>query len=61
MVNKLPEFEGYTVDVRLRQFRRVHQQSIEFIDFDSIEGERILSKYRKYLDSKGDTNKSNQS
>lgn len=59
MVNKLPEFEGYTVDVRLRQFRRVHQQSIEFIDFNSTSGQKLLSEYRKYLDLKGDADKSN--
>ena len=37
MVTKLPEFKGYTVDERLKQFRKVDRNnpSIEFVDFDS--------------------------
>lgn len=44
-LRKLPEFEGYTVDLRLRQFRRVHAaEGIDFIDFDSEEGKAILDR-----------------
>jgi hypothetical protein len=46
MVRKLPEFRGYTVDERLRQFRKVDRSSenpsIEFVEFDSEEGEKLL-------------------
>ena len=49
MVEKLPKFGKYFVDVRLKQFRKVFAQKIEFIDFDSVKGKRILSKYLKYL------------
>ena len=44
MVRKLPEFRGYTVDERLRQFRKVDMKkpSIDFVDFDSEEGEKLL-------------------
>ena len=46
MVTKLPEFKGYTIDGRLRQFRKVDRSgenpSIEFVDFDSEEGEKLL-------------------
>ena len=35
-MKRLPVFEGYTVDVRLKQFRKVKGESIEFIDFDSV-------------------------
>ncbi len=52
MTLRLPEFEGYFVDVRLRQFRKVHKQTVEFIDFDSEKGEKILLRYLKSLDSK---------
>lgn len=44
MVTKLPEFKGYTVDERLRQFRKVdhNKPSIEFVEFDSEEGRALL-------------------
>jgi len=45
---KLPEFKGYTVDERLREFRKVvHGRSIEFIDFDSKKGRKLFRKMRK--------------
>ena len=45
---KLPEFKGYTVDERLREFRKVvHGKSIEFIDFGSKKGIKLLKKMRK--------------
>jgi len=43
MVRRLPVFRGYTVDERLRQFRKVPLNGWpEFIDFDSPEGQRLL-------------------
>jgi hypothetical protein len=40
---QLPTFQGYTVDMRLRQFRKVEgHESIEFIEFDSPEGHQIM-------------------
>lgn len=48
MATKLPEFNGYTVDVRLKQFRKVsNHNSIEFVDFDSKKGKRIFAEYEK--------------
>ncbi len=39
----LPTFKGYTVDFRLRQFRKAeYGKALEFIDFDSEEGQRLL-------------------
>jgi len=44
---KLPEFKGYTVDERLREFRKVvHGKSIEFIDFNSRKGIKLLKKWK---------------
>src|SRR3989338_8364722 len=39
MVTKLPEFKGYTVDKRLKQFIKIDhgKPSIDFVDFDSEE------------------------
>jgi len=44
MVNKLPSFKGYTIDKRLREFRKVDLSipSIEFISFDSKKGQKLL-------------------
>ena len=44
MIKELPKFKGYTVDKRLKQFRKVDQDkpSIDFIDFDSEEGQELL-------------------
>lgn len=52
VLQKLPIFKGYTVDVRLKQFRKVNKKQIEFLDFDSVKGEILLSEYIKSLNSK---------
>lgn len=48
MPRKLPVFEGYTVDARLREFRKVERERgrIEFIPFRSPKGEKILERMR---------------
>jgi hypothetical protein len=47
MVTKLPEFKGYTVDERLKQFRKVDMKkpSIEFVEFNSEKGKKLLDEY----------------
>jgi hypothetical protein len=51
---KLPEFKGYTVDERLKEFRKVvHGESIEFIAFDSLQGKRLLEEMRKGEENHG--------
>lgn len=49
MVKELPKFKGYTADERLRQFRKVDMEkpSIDFVDFDSKKGEKLLDEYEK--------------
>jgi len=46
---ELPTFEGYTVDARLRQFRKAEysptRSTMEFIDFDTPEGGRLLKRF----------------
>ncbi len=49
MVHALPIFNGYTVDVRLRQFRRVSKGQITFVNFDTPEGEKLLKGYIRSL------------
>ena len=52
MTFKLPLFERYVVDVRLKQFRKLYKHKIVFIDFDSPEGEKMLLRYVASLDPK---------
>ena len=49
MVKKLPEFKGYTVDEKLRQFRKADRSkpSIEFVEFDSEKGKELLEEYEE--------------
>ena len=49
MVKELPTFKGYTVDDRLKQFRKVDKSkpSIDFVDFNSEEGQKLLEEYEE--------------
>lgn len=47
MVTILPTFKGYIVDNRLRQFRKIDwtnpfKPSIEFVEFKSPKGKKLL-------------------
>jgi hypothetical protein len=45
---KLPEFKGYTVDFRLKEFRKVsYGKSIEFIPFETKKGKELLLKMER--------------
>ena len=45
---KLPEFNGYTVDFRLGEFRKIiYGKSIKFIDFESDKGRKLLQKMER--------------
>lgn len=47
-MNILPTFKGYTVDERLKEFRKVKYGEIpEFISFESSKGKKLLLQYRK--------------
>jgi len=47
VVKELPKFKGYTVDERLKEFRKVeYGKSIEFIPFDSPQGQELLEEMR---------------
>ena len=52
MIRILPNYKGYTVDARLGQFRKVFKSGmIEFLEFDSEKGDRLLTLYIKTLDA----------
>ena len=51
MIKKLPVFQGYTVDVRLQEFRKANLgEELEFISFKSEEGDAMLSDFVDTLD-----------
>ncbi len=51
----LPVFKGYTIDTRLKQLRYVHDDgAIDFIEFDSEEGDAIICEYIRSLDPESD-------
>ncbi len=44
MIRRLPTFHGYTIDVRLKEFRKAEWDRLpEFIAFESEVGRKILS------------------
>ena len=52
MVKQLPMFKGFTVDVRLRQFRKANSDTgIVFVDFDSELGDALLAKLVDSIDA----------
>ncbi len=45
---RLPEFMGYTVDFRLKEFRYVkYGEHIEFIPFESAKGKKLFRKMER--------------
>jgi hypothetical protein len=48
-VTVLPTFKGYTVDMRLKEFRRaIPDVTLEFIPFNSPEGEKLLEELKSF-------------
>lgn len=48
MTNTLPTFKGYTVDARLREFRKMTLGKLpEFVPFDSPKGQQLMKQYQK--------------
>ena len=44
MIRRLPTFQGYTIDVRLKEFRKGEwDRPLEFIAFESEVGRKILA------------------
>ena len=45
-MNKLPIYNGWTIDIRLKQFRKLNDQTgLDFVHFDSEEGKEIFKEY----------------
>ena len=46
MIRRLPVFRGYTVDIRLREFRKIELDKLpEFITFTSNKGSKLFSEF----------------
>jgi hypothetical protein len=41
----LPTFRGWTVDARLKEFRRTGPNGMEYLSFNTDEGDDLLSEY----------------
>jgi len=52
MKYELPTFRGFTVDMRLEEFRKVtrYPAGIEFISFDTAQGRKLLKQYKSRLE-----------
>jgi hypothetical protein len=48
-VRTIPTFKGYTVDLRLREFRRaISDVTLDFISFDSPEGKKLVGELKDF-------------
>ena len=49
--HQLPTFKGYTVDMRLREFRKAKiGEKLEFIPFNSPEGKRLFAELKSFAE-----------
>jgi hypothetical protein len=44
----LPTFKGYTVDMRLKEFRRAMPHPLEFIPFNSTKGKKLFAEMKSF-------------
>ena len=45
----LPTFKGYTVDMRLKEFRRaIPDVTLDFIPFNSPEGKKLIDELKSF-------------
>ena len=50
-VTVLPTFKGYTVDLRLQEFRRaIAENTLEFISFHTPEGEKLFRELKLFAE-----------
>lgn len=51
--NELPTFDGWTVDFRLQEFRRmIPDEECSFVPFESEEGEELLARWAAAQDGR---------
>jgi hypothetical protein len=42
-LQQLQRFKGYTVDVRMQEFRNINRKPMQFIEFTSTKGQQLLA------------------
>src|SRR5215213_8523428 len=48
---QLPTFKGYTIDMRLQEFRKVASgEKLEFIPFNSPEGKKLFAELKSFAE-----------
>lgn len=57
MIRRLPVFKGYTVDMRLQEFRKVSFNDLpEFVPFMSDKGARLFYEFRQTEEGRKELN-----
>ncbi len=60
MVIQLQVFKGYTVDIRLREFRKaIPDKCLEFVAFDSSKGKKLLAQMTNQKKEKNHDSRNN--
>lgn len=58
MIRLLPVFKGYTVDMRLQEFRKIEMDKLpEFISFLSDKGARLFHEFRQTEEGRKELNR----
>lgn len=58
MIRILPVFKGYTVDMRLQEFRKIEMDKLpEFIPFTSDKGARLFWEFRHTEEGRKELNR----
>ena len=56
-MRKLPTYKGYTVDLRLKEFRKAeYGKALEFLPFDSEKGKKMVTEFLKTPEGKREYN-----
>jgi hypothetical protein len=56
-MRKLPTFKGYTVDFRLKEFRKAeYRKALEFLPFDSEKGKKMITEFLQTSAGKRESN-----
>lgn len=59
-MNKLPIYQGYSVDFRLKEFRKaIFGKALEFIPFESEAGQKLMTGFLKTALGKSMVSRSN--
>ena len=56
-MRKLPTYKGYTVDLKLKEFRKaIYGKALEFLPFDSEKGQKLITEFLKTPEGKREYN-----